>query len=588
MKKRDEPTGGLRKLARVLALGLLCSLAGCATAPPAEMGEFDEGQARTLADAGDFRAAAAEYERMADDDRQNRAALLLRAAESLREEGDWAAVNEVVSRIQRKRLTESQLLRLELLLVEQSLARNDVEGAWARLESLPEARQPGARTRQLELRAQALAARGDLLSAARVRVGIAPLLDANQRRSNERDLVAVLARMPASDLQRHFNELPVEDPLRPYLEQALRTLGSAPVRRLPQPTRSVGSLLPGSGGEWQREGAVPVERLALLVPLTGPLAGAGRAVRDGVLAAHFADPGARTHIDIIDTGLTPSSAVEAYVDAVTRGAQRVIGPLQRDQVAAVFAQPQLPVPVLALNSGESDAPPPQGNHVFGLAPEEEGAALAQRLVQRGLRAPLLIVNREDWSQRASQAIAAHLELDGATPAARHEVPTGVDYSAILDGVSAHAFDSVVMALRPQQTRLLAAQWRERGLPVHPWLATSHVYSGSPNRNLDRDLEGIEFADAPWLAGVSAGLPARQALKQQLSSAESAPRLFAFGMDAYRVVPFLDWLGAHPDAYLDGASGQLTVDSAGRVRRLPAWLRFVDGQPRSTDGALVAQ
>jgi len=588
MKRRDQINRGLRVLFRVLTLSLVCWLVGCATAPPSEMGEFDEGQARTLAEAGDFRAAAAEYQRMADDDRPNRAALLLRAAESLREEGDWAAVSEVISRIQRNRLTANQLLRLDLLLVEQSLARNDIDGAWARIQSLPEARQPGARTRQLELRAQTLAARGDLLGAARVRVEIAPLLDANQRRSNERDLVAVLARMPAGDLQRHFNEIPVEDPLRPYLEQALRTLGSAPVRRLPQPTRSVGSLLPGSGGEWQREGAVPVERLALLVPLIGPLAAAGRAVRDGVLAAHFANPGARTRIDIIDSGLTPASAVEAYVDAVTRGAQRVLGPLPRDQVAAVFAQPQLPVPLLALNSGESDAPPPQGNHVFGLAPEEEGAALAQRLGQKGLRAPLLIVNREDWSQRASQAIASHLEIDDARPAARIALPTGVDYSSILDGVSAHAFDSVVLALRPQQARLLVAQWRERGLPVQPWLATSHVYSGSPDRNLDRDLESIEFADAPWLAGVSAALPARQTLKQQLSSAESAPRLFAFGMDAYRVVPFLAWLGANPDAYLDGASGQLTVDSVGRVRRLPAWLRFVDGQPRSTDGALVAQ
>ena len=60
------------------------------------------------------------------------------------------------------------------------------------------------------------------------------------------------------------------------------------------------------------------------------------------------------------------------------------------------------------------------------------------------------------------------------------------------------------------------------------------------------------------------------------------------MDAYRLVPFLEGLGAHPDAYLEGANGQLTVDSVGRVRRLPAWLRFVEGQPRAIEGALLAQ
>lgn len=585
MNPSFHPAQSLRTLFLTVTLSLL---AGCATAPPAEIGEFDEGQGRTLAEAGDFRAAAAAYERMADDDRQNRAALLLRAAESLREEGDWAGVTRIIGAIKRQRLTETQALRLELLLAEQSLARNDVEGAWARLQLLPEARQPGARARQLELRARTLAARGDLLAAARLHIEMMALLQADQQRSNERDLVAVLARMPAVDLQRQFNEVAVDDALRPYLEQALRSLGSTPVRRLPQPTRAVGSLLPGSSGDWQREGSVQIERLALLVPLTGPFAGAGRAVRDGALAAHFADTGGRIHLDVIDSGLTPASAIEAYVDAVTRGAQRVIGPLPRDQVAAVFAQPQLPVPLLALNAGEEDAPPPAGSHVFGLAPEEEGAAIAQRLSQRGLHAPLIILNHEDWSQRAAQTLTAHLELDGIKPAARIELPAGVDYSAVLDRVGAIACDAVVLALRPQQARLLLAQWRERGLPAHPWLATSHIYSGSPNRNLDRDLEGVEFSDAPWLADLSAGLPTRSALKRELATADVAPRLFALGLDAYRLVPYLDGLRAHPDAYLDGANGQLTVDSAGRVRRLPAWLRFVEGQPRATEGALLAQ
>lgn len=579
MKSRVKPAHRARFWLKALLLTSLTLLAGCATAPPSEIGEFDEGQARTLADQGDFRAAAREFERMADDDRQNRAALLLRAAESLREEGDWAGVDAIVQRIQRKRLTEAQHLRLELLLAEESLARNDAEGAWARLQLLPEARQPGARARQLELRARTLAARGDLLAAARVHIEIAALLDADQRRGNDRDLVAVLTRMPAADLQRQFNEVAVDDPLRRYLEDALRSLGSTPVRRLPQPTRAIVGM--------PTEGQAPVERLALLVPLTGPLASAGRAVRDGFLSAHFA-AGASLHLDVLDSGLTPESAVEAYVDAVTRGAQRIVGPLPRDQVAAVLAQPQLPVQVLALNAGENDAPPPAGSHVFGLAPEEEGAAIAQRLRERNLRAPLLILNHEDWSQRAAQALTSHLELDDAKPAARIELPAGVDFSSVLDGVAAHTFDSVVMALRPQQARLLLALWRERGLAVHPWLATSHIYSGSPNRNLDHDLEGVEFSDAPWLADLSAGLPARAALKRELASADAAPRLFALGLDAYRLVPYLDSLRLHPDTYLDGANGQLTVDSAGRVRRLPAWLRFVEGQPRATAGALLAQ
>jgi outer membrane PBP1 activator LpoA protein len=89
-------------------------------------------------------------------------------------------------------------------------------------------------------------------------------------------------------------------------------------------------------------------------------------------------------------------------------------------------------------------------------------------------------------------------------------------------------------------------------------------------------------------GLAAGLPPREALARQLATAASAPRLFAFGIDAYRLLPYLDWLAANPDAYLPGASGQLAVDRFGRVRRLMAWLRFVDGVPQSADGALSAE
>ncbi len=577
-----------RRFWQAAVIALCCMLAACVTAPPSEIGEFDEGNARTLAEAGNFRGAALEYQRMAGEDRQNRAALLLRAAESLREEGDWQAVLQVVDRIQRDRLTDSQILRLELLLVEAALARDDVEGAWARLQLLPEATQTGARSRQLELRARALAARGDLIGSARVRLEIAPLLDPRQQRSNEADIVAALARIPAPELQQQFDSLEREDPLRPLIEEALRKLGATPIRRLPQPTHAVGGSQAAEDGDWQREGYARIERVALLLPLTGPLAAAGRAVRDGVLAAHFSDRGERAEVSVLDTGSTAQSAVEAYVDAVTAGAQRVIGPLSREQVAALFSQRELPVPVLALNAPEDDAPPPPGHHLFGLAPEEEGAAIAQRLKQGGFTSPLVLVSREDWSLRSAQALASYLRLDGIEVAAPVEVPSGVDFRQTLEQARAQSFDSVVIALRPQQARLLRAQWREAVLPQVRWLATSHVYAGSSNASLDRDLDGIEFLDAPWLSGLNSVAPTRSSLKRELPSADAAPRLFALGLDAYRLTPYLDWLQQHPEGYLSGANGQLTVDPEGRVRRLPAWLQFSNGQPRATQGALFVE
>jgi uncharacterized protein len=97
---------------------------------------------------------------------------------------------------------------------------------------------------------------------------------------------------------------------------------------------------------------------------------------------------------------------------------------------------------------------------------------------------------------------------------------------------------------------------------------------------------VEFADAPWLFGPVAGTPERERLAREVPSAGAGGRLFAFAMDAYRLLPYLQWLGANPDAYLPGASGQLSLDGFGRVRRALAWMRFVEGVPRPADGMLT--
>jgi outer membrane PBP1 activator LpoA protein len=117
-------------------------------------------------------------------------------------------------------------------------------------------------------------------------------------------------------------------------------------------------------------------------------------------------------------------------------------------------------------------------------------------------------------------------------------------------------------------------------------ATSHIYEGTDNAAANRDLEGVEFSDAPWLFNAQPGLPDHDEIATQLPAAQgSAARLFAFGMDAWNLVPYLDWLRAHPGSYLPGASGQLTADQFGRVRRVLIWAKFQDGLARPIGGSL---
>lgn len=574
----------------VLCVLLAAALGACATRGPAP--QIDQSSVRALIDEGDYRAAAAAYERMASANRRQRDALLLLAAEALREEGDWAAVDELAERIKRKRLDLEQAARLDLLMAESALVRGDAELALA-LTALPEAGlQPSLRPRLAEAKARALLAGGKPLEAARERVAMNALLAGTERVGNENDILEALSLLDVAAMNEALRELGSGDAMRPWLERALRLKGAIPARVIPRPTRQVGALVPSTDPDaerpWQREGYAVQPRVALIVPLSGPLAAAGTTIRDGFLAAYFGDAEQRPQVRVFDVGESTQSAVAAYRRAVEDGSERVIGPLAREQVAAVLGVEDLRVPVLALNHPDSGQIPPRGSQQFGLLPDEEAAIVADRAIGRGLMRATILASTEEWSERAALAFRAQFEQNGGVIVGEARLAAGViDYAgAIAQAFGPGGADLAFLAVRPPQGRLIVPQLRARGFQQLPLYATSHIYAGLPSRALDRDLNDVEFCDSPWLFGLTAGLPSREPLARRLAGAASSPRLFAFGMDAYRLLPYLDWLSSNPDAYLAGATGQLSIDEFGRVRRLPTWLRFVDGVPQAADGLLA--
>jgi outer membrane PBP1 activator LpoA protein len=574
-------------LCRLSILLLLLALAGCATtgAPQAPV---DDAIARALAAQGDFRGAAAEFERLARANRGARDVLLLAAAEALREDGDLAGAAAVAARVRRQRLAPVDGSRLDLLLAEAALDAGDVERALA-LAVLPTGGSDAALAlRAGEVRARALDRAGRSLDAAGERIALLPRSAASERAALEEDILESLASLAVPALSSALAGLQPADARRPWLERALRLKGAAPSRVIPRPTRQAGTLLSQDGGRPRPEGWSAPPQVALLLPLSGPLAAAGGAIRDGFLAAYFADTGERPLLRIYDAGASAESALEAYARAVADGATRAVGPLAREQVAAVLAVVDRRTPVLALNHPDNGAVPPPGSQQFALAPDDEAALAADHAWSRGLRRVALLAAAEDWSDRAALAFRAQFEMLGGVIAGEARLPDdAVDFSAAIAQAMSGGPDAAFLAVRPPQGRLLVPQLRAAGLQYLPLFAPSQVFDGSPSRALDRDLNGVEFSDAPWLFGLSSGLPEREALARRLPAAATAPRLFAFGIDAWRLLPYLDWLGANPDAYLPGASGQLAVDGFGRVRRVLTWMRFVDGVPRAVDGLISA-
>ena len=573
---------------------VVCLLAtsGCVTLPT-----FTPVDAQAAADAeamyrqGELERAAVAFLNLASRSGSDDAAhFRLRAAEARRDNGDLKGAAIALDGIKRRRLPGDEPIRLDLLDAEIALDRGDAEFAELRIRDIDAEAQPTLRLRVLELRARAQAASSRPLAAARTRARMDGLLQGVDRDRNRDALLAVLATIPTAEREQRAKELPQNDALWPWLNRSANANSQFPGDGALRPLSPVGNLVgsPVAGG-----------RVALLLPTTGAIASVAAAIRDGFFTAYFADPNEqRPQVTVYDTGRTPEDALAAYSRAVGDGVDRVVGPLQREAVGRLFGQ-ALPVRVLALNHPDSGAVPPLGSAEFGLPPDVEGTQVAERMLARGIRSSAIITGDAEWAERAAQAFRLRFEQDGGRITGQAKLRQDeVDYRDAIRVATAGSGESTVQSqasasgifitMLPQQARLLVPQLKIANVSAAVF-ATSHVYSGERNVGLDRDLDGVEFSDAPWLLGPMLGKPDRDEIINQINSANgSGARLFALGMDAYNLLGVIDALLANPGQYAEGATGQLTADPQGRIFRTLAWGQFENGVARPSLGTLTSQ
>ncbi len=602
-----------RRPLRPLLFAILCiALGGCVNA--GFLHPDENARAPTEAEQwyqnGDYARAGQAFMDLADADRDYHDHYRLRAAEAYREEGNLNAVAWALEGVDARHLNADEGMRRDLLEAEVALSRHDTARALNLLGFSETTLPPRLRQRALELRARAQLAAGDALNSARTRATLNRGLGGADRNQNEAQIMNTLAQLDAETLKQQGASLLPNDALRPFIDQALRRNGQALPQAVQNPDQQVGTLVPGQNAN-NGEGYRAAHVVALLLPVEGQIKAVAQAIRDGFFAAYFSDPHQpRPEVRVYDSGNTVADATAAYQRAVSEGADHVVGPLLRDAVSAVFAQGNLPVPVLALNQPEHGEVPPPGSVAFGLIPDTEGAQAAEHMLERGITRAAIIATSDDWAERAAVAFRTQFESHHGVIFGETRVHEGdVNYSSMirqalgtlptstattpLPGAAAPSVDmsaahdiGVFISMRPQQARLLLPQIKLAGYSGTPVFATSHVFAGNVNPGMDRDLDGLEFCDAPWLFDAVLGLPRHSDIANSLDSARGAgARLFAMGLDAYALVPYLDWLAQHHGSYLPGATGQLTTDGLGRVQRVLIWARFADGVAQPVNGSL---
>jgi uncharacterized protein len=419
-------------------------------------------------------------------------------------------------------------------------------------------------------------------------------------------------------------------PLHPARPQTIRTLLSEQPRALHLP-----------------------KKIALMLPLSNRYAKAASAVRDGFLAAYYAQhdvSGASTvpqitpaathstaedapftapgqsrntghlHLDrpavivpsirIYDAGNIPENISHVYQRAVDEGAEFIVGPLDKEAVNQLAKQTQLSVPVLALNYSEQQHKTgnenlPSNLFQLSLSPEQEARQVAERAWLDGHSRAAIITPSSAWGKRVAKAFSKRWrQLGGRVVEKQTYNAQKSDYSLPIRRLlnvdesqkrkkalrrllgeklefiprRRQDIDFIFMAAASKQARLIKPQLRFHHAPKVPVYSTSHSYSGSTNANMDRDMDGVLFCDMPWaLNAQSSG----QNLKTDIeaiwpNASKRYSRLFALGVDAYRVIAELNTLRRNRAAFYRGETGDLYLDMSNRLQRRLSWARFERG------------
>lgn len=398
---------------------------------------------------------------------------------------------------------------------------------------------------------------------------------------NTRQIQQLLGGLDDATLSRETTGLPAGDPLYPLAGNLMLERGL----ELPRPfdrgntwNFDANGLPPADG-----DGYRPPLKLAVLLPLSGPMAIAAGPVRDGLLAGYYGETRRRPEIRFYDTASSPADATNAYARAVTEGAQMVVGPLGREQVDAIFRQPALAVPVLALNKGEADVPADAAS--FSLAPEAEGVSVADYLLTLERKRVLVIGGNDDNGRRASDAFRKRFTEGGGAVAEIITVgETPADLSAPLAAAAAKGVDAIFLAVRGSTARALTPQLALAGLGGKTRVGTSLLIQGTGKPEEDSVLDGVIYPTERWTASGVAGLPSQATVAATLPTARgAAARLFAFGYDAWLLSAYMQALLERSSTKLPGATGTLTLDGFGNVLRAPAWATFSGGFPVPISG-----
>lgn len=343
------------------------------------------------------------------------------------------------------------------------------------------------------------------------------------------------------------------------------------------------------------------ERIAVLLPLSGPLKTLGDAVQYGMAAA--AAKQQRTLVFIDST----KAAAELQAEVTAAQVQFVIGPLLREDIDKIQQLPDWQWPTLFLN-GKGDLPVKPEQYFFALAWEDEASQMVQVFRQRQYQHPVLIYAVNPIGQRMAQHFQSRWQQSGGQPVETYSYGSQEQLQALINkfleaeaseerakeinrliGQSIKAelhsrqdIDAIYLIADPVQTRFfkpfidVTVSPTAKRLPI---FTSSRSHSLKVDKTDQRDLAGLTMTEMPWLLPQAAIAPP---LRQEFDSLfaeqdEQLQRLFAMGHDALMLVGRLKQQQQFPAMAYHGLTGSLRLADGHSVQRQLTLAQYRQGK-----------
>ena len=301
-------------------------------------------------------------------------------------------------------------------------------------------------------------------------------------------------------------------------------------------------------------------RVALLVPMSGPNGGVGRSIANATQLALLDTRNEQVRISTYDTATGAAGAAQR---AIAEGAQLILGPLLSDDVRVVSPIARARgVPVISFSNDASVAG--DGTYILGYAPQQSIERVVDYARGRGIANFGGLVPNALYGTRASTAFLRAVEGAGGRVVSlqTYDRGTGAIGAAVTRMAKDAPFDAVMIA-DSGNAAAAAVPLLRKGSPDTRILGTELW-------NSDGSIAAKPALNGAWYASVSGTLYRQYAVKYRTRFGAPPYRLSSLGYDSVLLIVRIarEWrVGApFPEARLRAGDGFSGIDGAFRFGR----------------------